>query len=210
MRKYTLRDWVTIGLFGALWGVVEAVLGSYLHEIFPSTVSVFPTGLVVGSMGVIVALTVRHFVPRRGAILMVSVVAAILKLLGLGKNKIGPVTAILIEGCLMELALWPARTPARWAFVLAGALGVGWSLPHRFIMQRLLRGQAIVEVYTRIVQEGSRLLGLETSVAWVVLAVYLLVHVILGGVGGWSAWTLGGAVSRRMGHRGPTAGASGS
>ena len=41
MSSYTVRGWVTIGLFAALWGVVELTLGSVLHAIFPSQANTF-------------------------------------------------------------------------------------------------------------------------------------------------------------------------
>ena len=68
MSSYTVRSWVTIGLFGALWAAVELTLGSYLHVIFPPQVDTFLTGVVMGGIGVAVALTGRHFVPNRGSV----------------------------------------------------------------------------------------------------------------------------------------------
>ncbi len=50
MSSYTVRSWVTIGLFGALWAVVEVTLGSYLHVIFPSQANTFLTGVVMGGL----------------------------------------------------------------------------------------------------------------------------------------------------------------
>jgi len=159
MSSYTVRGWVTIGLFAALWGVVELTLGSVLHAIFPSQANTFLTGVLMGGIGVAVALTGRHFVPNRGSVLLISIVTALLKLLSPGGIKIGPVVAILVEGALMEAALWIARTP--------------------------------------------QMLGLDVSAAILILAILLLVRLVVGGIGGWCAWELGGAVARRLGRRGP-------
>ena len=205
MSSYTIRSWVTIGLFGALWAVVEVTLGSYLHVIFPSQADTFLTGVVMGGIGVAVALTGRHFVPNRGSVLLIGVVTALLKLLSPGGARLGPFVAIIMESVLMEAALGIARTPRRWAFVASGALAVGWNLPHKFIMMRLLYGKDIVEVYTNMVREGSQMMGLDTSAALVILAILLLVRLVVGGIGGWTAWGLGGAVARRLGRRTPAA-----
>ena len=156
-----------------------------------------------GGIGVAVALTGRHFVPNRGSVLLISIVTALLKLLSPGGIKIGPVVAILVEGALMEAALWIARTPRRWAFVVGGARAVGWNLPHKFIMMWLVFGKGIVEVYTKMVQDGSQMLGLDVSAAILILAILLLVRLVVGGIGGWCAWELGGAVARRLGRCGP-------
>jgi ABC-type thiamin/hydroxymethylpyrimidine transport system permease subunit len=206
MRSYTVRDWVTVGLFGALWGVVELTLGSVLHAISPPLADTFLTGIVLGGIGVAVALTGRHFAPKRGSVFLISVVTALLKLLGPAENKIGPMAAILIEGALMEMALWIVRAPRQPAFILGGALAVAWSLPHKFLMMWLLYGKGVVEVYTRMVQDGGQALGLDPSLALLILAILLLIRLAVGALGGWGAWKLGSAVARRLGQRALPAG----
>ncbi|HIE39024.1 MAG TPA: hypothetical protein EYH30_10010 [Anaerolineales bacterium] len=206
MSSYTVRDWVTIGLFGALWGAVEMTLGSYLHVIFPPQANTFLTGVVMGGIGVAVALTGRHFVPNRGSVFFIGVVTALVKLLSPGGARLGPFVAILVESALMEAILWLARAPRRWAFVVGGALAVGWNLPHKFVMMRVLYGGDVVQVYTKMLQEGSRMLGLDPSAALLILAVLLTIRLAVGGVAGWGAWGLGGAVARRLGRREPAPG----
>ena len=203
MSSYTVRNWVTIGLFGALWAVVEVTLGSYLHVIFPSQANTFLTGVVLGGIGVAVALTGRHFVPNRGSVLLIGIVTALLKLLSPGGARLGPFVAIITESMLMEIVLWVARTDRRWSFVVGGALAVGWNLPHKFVMMRLLYGKNIVEVYTKMVRDGSQILGLDISAALLIMAILLLVRLVVGGIGGWTAWGLGSAVARRLGLRRP-------
>jgi len=206
MSSYTVRNWVTIGLFGALWAVVELTLGSYLHIIFPSQANTFLTGLVLGGIGVAVALTGRHFVPNQGSVLLIGVVTALLKLLSPGGARLGPFVAIIMESAIMEAILWIARAPRRWAFGLGGALAVGWNLPHKFIMMRLLYGEEVIGVYAKMVQEGSQMLGMDISAALLILTILLLVRLIVGAVGGWIAWELGGAVAQRLGRRDPVTG----
>jgi hypothetical protein len=109
----------------------------------------------------------------------------------------------------MEAVLRVARTPRRWAFVVGGGLAVGWNLPHKFIMMRLLYGRGMVEVYAKMVREGAQMLGLDLSAALLILAVLLAVRLVVGAIGGWSAWKLGGAVARRLGRRHPTASEAG-
>jgi hypothetical protein len=205
MSSYTVRSWVTIGLFGALWAVIELTLGTYLHVIFPPQADTFLTGVVLGGIGVAIALTGRHFVPNSGSVLLIGVVTALLKLVSPGGARLGPFVAIIMESALMEAVLWISRTERRWAFVVGGALAVGWNLPHKFIMMRLLYGQGIVQVVTKMVREGSHMLGLDTAAALLILAVLLLVRLLVGAVGGWGAWGLGGAVARRLGRRRPAA-----
>jgi hypothetical protein len=200
MSSYEVRDWVTVGLFGALWGVIEMTLGSFLHVIFPPLANTFFTGVVMAGIGVMVALTGRHFVSKRGSLFFIGAVTALVKLLSPGGAKIGPVAAILVEGALMEAALWPARPPRRWNFVLGGALALAWNLPHKFVMMRLMYGKGVAEVYAKMAREGSEMLGLDVSAALLILAILLAARLVAGGVAGWGAWKLGGAAARRLGR----------
>ena len=205
MSSYKVRDWVIVGLFGALWGVVETTLGTYLNVIFPSFTNTFFKGVILGGIGVAVALTGRFFVRKRGSVLLIGVITALLKMLSPAGSRIGPIAAIIMQSVLMELVLSLAGDPQRWAFLLGGALAVGWNFPHKFIMMRIMYGRTIVQVYQKLTQDGSQMLGIDPSLALLILAVLLGVRLLAGGIAGWSAWALGGAVAERLGQRGQLA-----
>jgi hypothetical protein len=192
-------------LFGALWGVVETTLGTYLNVIFPSFTNTFFKGVILGGIGVAVALTGRFFVRKRGSVLLIGVITALLKMLSPAGSRIGPIAAIIMQSVLMELVLSLAGDPQRWAFLLGGALAVGWNFPHKFIMMRIMYGRTIVQVYQKLTQDGSQILGIDPSLALLILAVLLGVRLLAGGIAGWSAWALGGAVAERLGQRGQLA-----
>jgi hypothetical protein len=198
MKSYTVRDWVYVAVFGALWGALELTLGAYLHVLFPPLADTFFTGLIMAGIGAVVALVGRTFVPRPGAVLGIGIVTALLKVLSLGGVKIGPVVAILAEAALMELALLSKAPPTRWRYVLAGTLAVSWNFFHKFMMMRLLYGQGITEVYVKMVQDGSQTLGMDIGQAVAVIGVLFLFRVVVGAVGGWLAWDLGRLVARRL------------
>jgi len=201
--KFTIRDLVYIAIFGALWGVLEMTLGSYLHVLFPPLAGTFLTGVIMGGLGALIALAGRHFIPRRGAVFMIAVITALMKIASLGGVKTGPVLAILIEGLLMEAALlpWPEREPPKWSFVFSGALAVVWNFFHKFLMMRLLYGQDVIAVGSAMVQEGSNLLGISSLYAAPILIILILIRLVVGGVAGWMAWSLGREVQRRLATR---------
>jgi len=190
-----------VGLFGALWGVVETTLGTYLNVIFPAFTNTFFKGVILGGIGVAVALTGRFFVRKRGSVILFGIITMLLKTLSPGGSRIGPMVAIFVQSALMELVLTLVGDPRRWAFVLGGALAVGWNFPHKFIMMRVMYGRNMVQVYQKLVQDGSQMLGLEPSMALLILGILLGVRLAVGGIAGWSAWALGGAVAERLGQR---------
>jgi hypothetical protein len=196
--KFTVRELVYIAIFGAIWGALEITLGSYLHVIFPPLADTFLVGLVMASVGMVVALIGRLFVPRTGSVLMIGIVTAILKMISIGGVKVGPLAAILIESLLAELALFVARTPRRWGFVFAGALATSWNFFHKFIFMWLLFGKGVYEVYLKMIAEGARLLRIDLRYSLVIIVALLLVRVVVGGLAGWLAWDLGRAVRARL------------
>jgi len=196
--RWTVRDWIYVAVFGALWGILEITLGSYLHVLFPPLSNTFVVGLIMAGIGAIIALVGRWFVPKRGAVLAIGVVTAILKAFSLGGVVIGPIVAILAEVILMELALWLRAVPTRGLYMLAGALAVSWNFFHKFVMMRILYGQGIVDVYTKMVKEGSKVLGLDVAYAVAIIVILFLFRVLVGAVAGWIGWDLGRLVGRRL------------
>jgi hypothetical protein len=188
-----------------LWGVVETTLGTYLNVIFPSFTNTFFKGVVLGSMGVAIALSGRFFVRKRGSVLLIGVVTALIKTLSPAGSRIGPILAILMQSVMMELVLSLAGQPHRWAYVTGGALAVAWNFPHKFLMMGLMYGRNPVQVYRKLAQDGSEILGLDPSLALLILGLLLAIRLMAGGMAGWSAWTLGGAVTERRGQRSQSA-----
>lgn len=196
--KFSVRELVYIAIFGAIWGALELTLGSYLHVIFPPLADTFVVGLIMASIGAVVALIGRLFVPRTGSVLMIGIVTAILKMVSIGGVKLGPLVAILAESVLMELGLLVVRKPGRWGFVFAGALAITWNFFHKFIMMWLLFGKGAYEVYLGMVEQGASLLRIDASYALVIIVVLLLVRIAAGALGGWVAWDLGRVVRGRL------------
>jgi hypothetical protein len=200
VKTFTTRDWVYIAVFGALWGAIEITLGAYLHVIFPPLADTFVVGVIMAGLGVIIALTGRHFVPHAGSVLMIGIVTALLKALSLGGVKVGPMVAVLAESLLMEAGLLLAQL--RMGFALAGALAVSWNFFHKFVMMRLLFGKGVSEVAVRMIKDGSKLLGLDLRYSIAILVVLFIIRLVVGAVAGWLAWDLGGAVRWRLAREG--------
>lgn len=196
--KFSVRELVYVAIFGAIWGALEMTLGSYLHVIFPPLADTFLVGLIMASLGVVVALVGRLFVPKTGSVLMIGIVAAILKMISIGGVKLGPLVAILAESVLMELGLLVGREPRQGAFIFAGALATTWNFFHKFIMMWLLFGQGIYEVYVGMVQQGVSLLRIEAKYALVIIGTLLLVRIAAGALAGFVAWDLGRVVRDRL------------
>jgi len=195
--NFKTRELVLLAVFGALWGASEIVLGSVLHNL-----KVPFNGVILAGIGLLIALIGRVFIPKRGATFFIGVIATILKLFSIGSVVVGPMIGILAEALLAEVILTLSKRPSRPAFMLAGSLGVLWTLLHPFLTGLLLFGRSIVEVWLATIQEGSRLLGLRASSGALILAILLIlivIRVIVGGLAGWLAWDVGKLLKTRTG-----------
>lgn len=197
--KFTTRELVTLAVFGALWGLVEISLGSVLHA-----VDLPKTGLVLSTLGVMIACIGRLFVPRRGSTLFIGVIAMVLKLFSIGSVILGPMIGILAEAIVAEIILDLFRKPSLAAFLATCMAAALWVFIHPFVTGLLLWGQSLLMVWLDMLDEGSRLFGIPTgAVVGIVLAVVLL-HLVLGALGGWLAWKLGNLLKVRLGGNLPS------
>lgn len=197
--RFTVRELVYVAIFGAIWGALEISAGSYLHLIFPPLTTPFiGVGSIMTGLGMVVALVGRLFVPKRGSVVMIGVITAILKALSVGGVVVSPMLAIIIESLLAEIGLLVSRRPSRWGFALAGSLAVVWTFFHKFLASYFLLGRGIYEIYLEVLRSGAQALGMETGYAFIIIAVLLLVRIVVGGMAGWVAWELGKAVQVRL------------
>lgn len=191
--KYSTRELVTLGVFGALWGGVEISLGSLFH-----TLSVPMTGMFLSAIGLLVVLVARYFVPRKGSSLFLGVIAALLKMVSLGGIIIWPMIAIMFEALVAEIVLTLFKTNNRWIFVITGALGVFYTLVHPFFSQGVLAGSGMLFVWEMLLQQGSRVFGLPVEAALSVIGIMALVHLVVGAVAGLLAWDVARVVQGRL------------
>lgn len=192
--RFGLRSLVYIGVFGALWGGLEATLGAALHLL-----RVPFTGLILASAGLTIALAGRLFVPRPGSLLAIGAVTALLKAFSVGGLVFSPMLAIMAECLIAEFVLLVLghRRPA---FVAAGAAALVWPVVHPLVTQTLLAGRGVWVVYLGMVQGLMRLLHLEAEALAAALAVFVALHVAAGALAGWLAWEAGRTAARRVGR----------
>jgi len=178
------EEQVIIALFGALWGLMEITLGALLK----GTRLPF-SGAILACLPAVIALPGRSFVRRRGAILMMGGVAALIKIFSVGTVIAGPFFAILIEAAIAE-SLVLAFGLGRTGCLLAGAGMTTYTVFHPLLTQGLFFGGRIYEVYWATARQVGEWLGLEVAHLALFIALYLGVHALTGALAGWFAWAV--------------------
>lgn len=192
--RFTTKDLATLAVFGALWGSVEITLGAWLHAANAPF-----SGMLLAAVGVVIALTGRVFVPRRGSVVTISIVAALMKAFSVGGVVLYPMIAIVMEGALAELGLaLGGRRRTTLPFLLAGAVAVSWSFAQPFVTQGLLAGAGVIEIYRRTLDQAAGVLRVDPDLAMVLLMVVALIHVVVGMAAGGAAVALSRQLASRL------------
>jgi ABC-type thiamin/hydroxymethylpyrimidine transport system permease subunit len=194
--KLTTRELVTIAIFGTMWGIVEMTLGGVLKSL-----DIPMSGVILASIGMLIALVGRMFVPKRGTTIFIGVIATILKLFSLGGVIIGPMIGILTEALVAELILSIKKTPNRAIMMTAGALGVSLVVAQPFVTGPLLLGRSLVEVWLGMINTAGQALGLSSATIPIIFSFYILIHIVAGMFSGFLAWKVGRQVSARLGKQ---------
>jgi hypothetical protein len=170
--------WASAAVLGALWGAVEVTLGGFLHTLRLPLVGVL---LAVAEAGYLASA--RQLVPRRGFVLAVACVAALLKGLAPAGALLGPLVGIVAEGALLELAF--LILPRPWiAAAVGGALGALWSLAQTVVVQLILFGGGVLRLYEALARAAGRAVGLHASAPVAALVTLLAGLALLGAVAG--------------------------
>ena len=193
--KFTTRELVTMAVFGTLWGLVEMSLGTVLKSL-----NLPLSGVVLSTLGLVVAMVGRVMVPRRGSTLFIGVIATLLKLFSLGGVVLGPMAGILGEALVAEVVLSAMGRPRRASFLVAGAAGVLCPLVQPFITNPLLFGRTLFTVWLDLLDLGGRLFGLGADAALIIVLALAALHVAIGLVAGWLAWDAGRVLQARLGR----------
>jgi hypothetical protein len=193
--KLSTRELATIAVFGTLWGLSEISLGSALKSL-----NIPFSGALLSAIGLTIALVGRSFVPKKGSTLFIGVIAMLLKLFSLGGVIIGPMVGIISEALVAELVLSLMGKHRRVAFLLAGALGVTWTLLQPFVTGPLLFGRTLFIVWLDLLDTGTRFLGLDANAAFVIVVALLAIYLSIGCVVGWLSWDLARQLKMRMGR----------
>ena len=193
-RPAVSRETVYVAAFGTLWGLLEITLGTALKGL-----RIPFTGMLMASLATILFLAGRRFAPRRGSILMMGGIAALLKIFSLGGFVLGPVWAIVLEAAVAEAAIG-ALGLHRLSCILAAILVLAYTTVHPLLTQALLYGPAIVRIYAEMLRLAAHTARLDGAGVPVLIAGWLGAVSLLGAAVGLMGDRLGRRLEERIGR----------
>ncbi|MEA3286225.1 MAG: hypothetical protein U9Q77_02450 [Candidatus Marinimicrobia bacterium] len=162
------RSLVYIAIFGTLWGICEATIGTTLHLLHIPL-----AGAILASIGMSIVLIARVYNPVRGATLLMALIAASIKMLSFSTVKLGPFVAIVIEGLLLEMVLTIQGT-GRMAFMTSAIIVAIYPIFQTIMTKSIMFGSSFVPVILELVEGFSQRVGYQAG--WLMLGLYLLIH----------------------------------
>lgn len=183
--------WTYAASFGALWGAVEATLGSFLHAL-----KIPLSGVLLASIGAALLCALRTLCPRPGILLATGAICAGVKLSAPGTVLLGPAVGIMTESLLAELVMLPLGAN-RVSAVLAGALAAGWAVCQKVLTQIVLFGAPMLSLYKELLQRGSKLLGIAPEAGLRLVLGFVVLLVTIG-----SLFSLAGLRAGRRAQQG--------
>ena len=162
------KSTVLIGVFGALWGLMEISLGTLVKGL-----RIPMGGAMLTAVACLIFLTGRYFIRRKFSILIMGGIAATIKVFSVGTVIAGPFMAILIEACIAEILILFLGIN-RLSFILTSMVLVIYTIIHPFISQGIIFGANIYKVYLETIQKVADVF--HTSYQY--LAVIVLLYYI--------------------------------
>jgi hypothetical protein len=194
-NSFASQDIAIIAVFGALWGLMEITMGVTLKGL-----RIPMGGAILTAIAAIIFLTGRYFVRKKGSILMMGMVAALLKIFSIGTVITGPFIAILLEALFAEMII-TVMGVNRLSFLLTPVFLLLYTIIHPFISQGLLFGDDIYTVYLLTFKKIAGILNIGMNhLIWVAL-IYTSIHIILGLISGWLAFSMARKVEQELTHQ---------
>jgi hypothetical protein len=190
-----VRPWTYAALFGALWGALEASLGTAAH------LAKLPLrGALMGLAGLLCLLCLRRLQPRPGVCLLAGVVAMFLKVFTLGGLYPGPLIGIAVQALAVELAMTASGGRAVGA-ALGGAVTLATNPLQKLAMTWVVAGTEAMRAVLDMMAAAAGAVGLGGLRPAAVVGAVAALYGAVGAAGGLWAWWVAGRVARRLGVR---------
>ena len=188
-----VRPWTYAALFGALWGALEATLGTAIH------LGKLPMrGTIMGLLGLLCLICLRRLQNRPGVCLLAGLVAVFLKIFTLGGLFPGPLIGITVQALAVEVAMTATGGRAVGA-ALGGALTLATNPLQKLATTWVVLGLDGLRAYFELLAAAAAAVGLDGLRPVVLIGAVVAWAAAVGVVGGlWSYW-VAGRVARRLG-----------
>jgi len=177
--------WREAAVFGALWGLAEMTLGSFL-----SATRIPMVGVFMACLGVLLMTSSQMMIERRWFPLRAALVCAALRALAPQGLIVNPMIAIILQGAIISFVFILIKNRFL-AGMIAGFLVVLASISQGIIVKLFVYGATLWELYLAFLNKVENLFGLSSGQGVWIVGVFIIIAGLLGALAGSIGWKLG-------------------
>jgi nucleoside-triphosphatase THEP1 len=166
--------WLKAALLGSVWGSIEIIVGSFLHNL-----RIPFAGTILAAIGVCLLVAGQFIWNDRGLIWRAGLICALMKSISPSAVIIGPMIGIFSEALVLELFVRFFRG-ASIGLLIGGGIAV--CLPFLQVLIGLLItfGFNIAAIYVELYKFAAKNVGIENLNAYDVIGIFVLLNAIFG------------------------------
>jgi nucleoside-triphosphatase THEP1 len=166
--------WAKAALLGSMWGSIEIIVGSFLHNL-----RVPFTGTILSAIGVALLVSGHSLWQKKGLIWRAGVVCALMKSISPSAVIIGPMIGILMEAIALELFVRISRG-ASIGVVIGSGIAVCLPFVQNMINLLIVYGLNIATLYLEAYKIAAKSLGIQSLNPYEALGLFMVLNALFG------------------------------
>ncbi len=166
--------WAKAALLGSVWGSIEIIVGSFLHNL-----RVPLTGTILSAIGVALLVGGHSLWMEKGLIWRAGVVCALMKSISPSAVIIGPMIGILTEAVALEVFVRISRGTSI-GVVMGSGIAVCLPFVQSVVNLLIAYGWNITTLYVEAYKIAAKSLGIQSLNPYEALGSFLALNVLFG------------------------------
>jgi nucleoside-triphosphatase THEP1 len=166
--------WAKAALLGSMWGSIEIIVGSFLHNL-----RVPFTGTILSAIGVALLVGGHSLWQEKGLIWRAGVVCALMKSISPSAVIIGPMIGILTEAIALELFVRISRGTSI-GVVIGSGIAVCLPFVQNMVNLLIVYGLNIAALYLEAYKIAAKSLGIQSLNPYEALGLFLVLNALFG------------------------------
>lgn len=166
--------WLKATVIGSLWGGVEIILGSFLHNL-----RIPFSGTFLSAFGVIIMVAGFRLWQEKGLLWRAALICALMKSISPSAMIFGPMICIFGQGLMMELAIRLIGSNLI-AYMTGGGLAVLVSLIYKISFLLITYGFDLLILYNRLYSFASKQIQSDEGQSWKLIVILASIYFSIG------------------------------
>ncbi len=166
--------WLKATVLGSLWGAVEIILGSFLHNL-----RVPFSGTFLSAFAVILLVAGHRLWSEKGLIWRAALICALMKSISPSAMIFGPMICIFAEGLFMEIAIRLLGSNIL-GYMIGGGLAVLVSLIYKISFLLITYGFDLAVLYDRLYVFVAKQMNSTATQSWRLIIGFAVFYMIIG------------------------------